>query len=281
MACDYIVNYECVPKREYGRGDIIAGTEALLEMVKARNRAEAIEYYAEQLGKAPEQESVTLNLVTPEGVSEQRQVTYGELSEEAAPLEVIAPRCADCPANFLERTMGCSGAINYPVSSEIERWVVEQIEPADHVGGNLCLQFMKEFQVDGSQSKGMRSAGFFEDKRPRRAVLSKGLFRKVSVSTDQIFDAILAVGNPLQVGHCMGVLLWFGALTIDGVRLGGVDQPGAFETLCTCETRDQKLEHVTLDVGTKNEDSPVCQMQDLLEGMYRCWVEDVPLLISV
>lgn len=280
MSCDYVVHYVCQPKLDFGKSDPTAGTEELLEMVKARNRAAMVEDLARQHGTPPEQQSITLNLLTPEGASEEREVSYNQLLLEAAPLDAVAPHCIGCPANFLGEVMGCCGAVNYPIAGEIEEWIANHVEPAENFGGQLCIQFMTEFQVDGSHSQGMRNAGYFVDKRPRQAVLAKGFLKKITISTNQVFDAILGAGNPLQASHCWGILLWLGALRIDGKKLGPVDDRGPLDSLLSCESREQKLEHVSLEVGDRNPEHVICQIQDLLDAMYRCWIEDVPMLIS-
>jgi len=280
MACDYVVHYECQAKLDFGEGDSLVGTEKLLEAVKAQNRAELLEEMARSSGKPLEKERITLNLITPEGISEQREVSYGDLVNEASPLERIGPQCSSCPANFLNQPMGCSGALNYPIAFGIEEWIAENIQPADNFGGNLCLQFMTEFQVDGSHTQAMRDAGYFEAKKQLQTVVSKRLFKSIKITTNQVFDAILGAGNPLQPSHVWGILMWFGALKIDGRSLGHIGDREPLDVLLSCSTRDEKLEHVSLEVGERDTDSVICQIQDLLDAMFRCWIEDVPMLIS-
>ncbi len=76
MAVDYILHYPCEPKKTLGEGDILKGTEQILEALKARNRAEAIAEMARRDGQSPQGKAVTLRLAMADGTVKDTRVTY-------------------------------------------------------------------------------------------------------------------------------------------------------------------------------------------------------------
>ena len=49
-------------------------------------------------------------------------------------------------------------------------------------------------------------------------VVEKKLFRSTKVSSNQILQAIFSVGDLLDPAHCFLVLIWLGAIKMDGLR---------------------------------------------------------------
>lgn len=53
VAVDYVIHLECPPKLHFGEGDAFAGTNTLMSLVKARNRADLLAEMAARDGKRP------------------------------------------------------------------------------------------------------------------------------------------------------------------------------------------------------------------------------------
>src|SRR5262245_47695585 len=141
MGADFIVHHSCEPKLSFGAGDALAGTEAMMAMIKARNRARFLRENSP--GADPNTLSVTVVRVTPEGQVEAK-VSYNDMMAQAAPLEDHARACQGCPANFLGTPYGCYGAVPYPVTAAAETWLVNRLQLADTPGGNLLLSAIRD-----------------------------------------------------------------------------------------------------------------------------------------
>jgi len=83
MAVDFVVHYPWRPENQLGEGDPLAGTEQILECLKAQGRAAAI---AQRDGESPHGKPITLRLMhAADGQVTDQQVTYDELiSREVA-----------------------------------------------------------------------------------------------------------------------------------------------------------------------------------------------------
>lgn len=280
MAFDYVVDLPCSPKLSHGSNDRLAGTEKIMEFVKAKNRAAALEELARRNNQPLSDARAKIGLITQDGRTVQGEYSHAQLEEMASPLKAMAPQCEACPVNFLISPAGCYGAINYPVAAPIESWVTQHLMPAATFGGQLCLDFMAEFHCTGSHTAEMRSHGFFQSRACLSATLKKGLFTSQRVTTDQFFDAVFAAGNPLQPAHCFGILIWLGCVLVDGQPIAGPTQLQALETLAKCTDRKAKKEHISLNLGARDAQNVAVQIQDLLHAMFLAWQEDVPLLVS-
>lgn len=273
MAVDLALLYPCPPRDKLGDGDPGRGTEVILDCLKARSRAEALAEVVRRDGRSPEGVSVTVHRYTPDGLSEPVEVTYEELLEQAAPLDEHAGHCTNCPANLLKEPYGCVGAINYPIRRAAEEWLIGLARPADEAGGFLFLRAIEDFGYDGEPIRRFRQAGLFELKRG----LTKKLGPGKTVSSDQLFQAVFCIGEPLDPGHCMGVLLWLGALTLDGDRIAG---PDGLRELLGLDTPKERTTRARLAVGRRSDDADVAAVQRLLLFLYGSWVFDTPLYVS-
>src|SRR5690349_20954647 len=98
MGADYIVHWPCDPKLAFGDGNALVGTRAMMEMIKARNRAGMLEENSKV--KDLSTQKLTVVRVTPAGRTEE-EISHADLMAQAAPLDVHAKSCHGCPANFL------------------------------------------------------------------------------------------------------------------------------------------------------------------------------------
>jgi hypothetical protein len=277
MAVDWILNLPCEPKETLGNGDFLAGTDDLLARLKAGNQAEMIAEIARQEGESPEGKSVTIHVTRVEGEDEEREVTYDELVAKARRLDPLAPACEDCPANALGQPFGCIGAINYPIPRAVEEWLASRLQPSSAVGGKLFLAAIRDFGYTGEPIRGFREAGLFESDRAVKKKLKGGLFSSESVTTDQLFQALFCVDEPLDPGHCFGVLLWLGCLRLDGKPIETPDQALAAGQLADPEERARRT---SLDTGADDAADGVEAFDAFLQALYRAWILDVTVWVS-
>jgi hypothetical protein len=282
MGADYILHRTCDPKAQLGGGDPLAGTERMLAMLKARTRAQAVYRLMEREGRDPATASIKVMVVTAQG-PEEREVSVAQMMAEAAPLDDLASHCAGCDACALGDTFGCVGFLRYPLTDPLERWIVERVQPADTLGGFLLLRAIDDFGYRGEPMAGWRQRReLLERPTALEATVAKRFLSATRVSVDQILQAILAVGGQLEPAHCMGVLLWLGALRIHG-RVpgpGSANDPAPLVALTQASSAAERRSIAQLDVGAPHEDPCICGFQQLLFAMYAAWVIDTPLLMD-
>lgn len=282
MGADYILHRTCDPKLQLGEGDPVQGTQRMLSMLKARSRAQAVYRLMEREGRDPTTAGVTVVVLTPNG-PEEREVTAAEMMAEAAPLDAMAPHCAGCDACALDSAFGCFGYLNYPLTETLERWIVDRIQPANTLGGFLLLRAIDDFGYDGQAMAGWRERRELIDRAVAlEATVAKRFLSATRVSVDQILQAIVQVGGELDPAHCMGVLLWLGALRVQGEvpGAGSADNPAPLVALSQTSSPAERQAVAQLEVGPPHEDPCIRGFQQLLYAMYVAWVLDTPLLMD-
>lgn len=278
MAVDFVVHYPCRPKHQLGEGDLLVGTEQILDCLKARGRAAAIAEIAERDGESPQGKSVTLRLMhAADGQATDRKVSYEELLNESQRLAPLESECDSCPARLLEKRFGCFGAINYPIRQAGEQWLMNRLEPSSTVGGTLLLSAIRDFGYTGEIIQQFRAANLFEADRAIRKSLKRGWFSSDQVTSDQVFQAIFCVGEQLEPGHCLGILLWLGCIRVDGAV---VQSPEQAMTVNRFASPTERQARTRLDVGEPASEEAVSAMQLLLRALHASWLLDVPLLMS-
>lgn len=277
MAVDWVLNLPCQPKETLGDGDFLGGTDALLACLKAGNRAANIADMARRTGDTPEGKAIVVRVVRADGDVEEQEVTYDDLVAQARQLDPLAPACDGCPANVLGRPFGCIGVVNYPIPAAVEQWLAGRLQPSSAVGGKLFLAAISDFGYTGQPIQQFRAGGLFELGQPVKKKLKGGLFSSQSVTTDQLFQAIFCVGEPLDPGHCLGILLWLGCLRLDGAVVESPEQALAVNRLGAAAERQQRTDLIT---GGDRAEAAVVSFELLLQALYRSWVLDVPLWVS-
>lgn len=278
MGVDYSVEFDCQPKRHFGNGDYAAGGADILERVKSRSRAVHVRQFAVENGLNPAETKVKLNYPDAHRNPVEKEVTVAELEQHASALDARATACFDCPMNLFAREYGCLGWINYPIRQSEEEWLIGKLQPFGTIGADLCLNFITEFRISGERIKGMRQSGFLELQCGREIVLKKSLFKKHSVHTDQLLEMVLLGGECLQPAHCLGVLLWFGAMHVEGIVPGALEDRATLQRLLALKTLTERSEHTGFVFD--DEVVPRGSFAMLLRAMYVAWMHDQPLSMS-
>ncbi len=279
MGADYVTHFACEQKLVYGNGDALAGTKAMMTMVKARTAARMIEQNLNEQDPSVHRVSwLRSNLRS--GEQHEEQTSLVELLAQAATLNTHANSCAGCPANFASTAQGCYNAIPYPITAVIEKWVVDRLQPANTLGGVLLTQTLSDF---GKQLGAMRSAGMFELSRPAEKIVQKRFLRSTLRTGDEIFTAIFALGGKsgaIGPDSCALLLFWVGALEINGAIPTTVnDSVERLNVLASCQTPEERRQMTKLQLGPESPD--LRSIQDLLRCAYTSWLLNVDLLLDV
>jgi hypothetical protein len=281
MGADFILHYSCHPKQVLGDGDDRAGTGEMVRLLKAGHMARYFEQQAREKGKDPGELSVVRqerNVTTGEVV--ERPITYRELREQEERLTPFAPHCAECPVNVLAHSFGCYGALRYPIRARSEEWLMERLQPADSPGGFLCLRAVADLRYDGAPIQRWRESKtfqIFELPRPVGRALDPARPGETTINSNQVWHALLALGNELQPFHCLYVPLWVGAVRIDGEV---PSRPEHLQRITRLTSLEERRGRTDFDAGPTDQGPEVFAVQRLLFACYTAWLHDVPLLMD-
>lgn len=264
MAIDYIIDYDCEPKREMTTGGIV-------ERLKGEERAHKIIELFRANGdqRPPSEMGFEFTRSTPEGVEENRVVVVQTLLDQAEELRPYEHFCEGCPANRAGRRFGCIGHINYPISGNGEAWLLDRMPvPDDTLVWLLLKQGVEEFKYDGASIEPLRAASdaYFEDSLP--ATRNLGEF---SIDANQVFEMMFAVGavNP---NHAAILLLFSGAIPRD-VEAESImlltPAPADVDTRFPFELQIER-----------EDDETVQGFKGFLHALYLGWKLHVPVLVD-
>lgn len=273
MGADLVLLTDCPVKQRLGEGKSLAGSDRLYKLTKQRSQADTVARMMKADGRDPMTATFQHLVNGPDGPV-QREVSVKALFEATAILDELAPHCAACPANHFADRFGCITYVAYPITEAAEVWLTKRVQPADTLGGWLLLKAIKDFSYDGKKMAGWRGRGLLASKAPAQAVVKKGFLSSTKVSSDQLLEAVLTLGEPLQPSHCMLVLLFLGALALDGQVPRDKDDPTPLATLAALGkgTMAQRQARTSLDVGPESDDDGVLAMQRLLTALYQAYL---------
>lgn len=264
MAIDYIINYDCEPKRALT-------TEGILERIKGEERARKIIQLFRNNGdeRPPSEMGFEFTRHTPEGAEENRVIVVQDMLDMAAELRPYEPFCEGCPANRSGRRFGCSGFIQYPISGAGEAWLLDQMPvPDDALVWLLLKQGIEDFSYDGASIEPLRAASdaYFEDNMPASRILGE-----FTINANQIFEMMFAVGavNP---NHAAILLLFTAAIprdveaeTIMRLTPAPVDVEERFPFILRIERED---------------DETVRGFKEYLQALHIAWRLHVPVILD-
>lgn len=190
----------------------------LLETIRRRNRAMAVFDTLTEAGRTKEQAldfQFVVQVNGPQGVTHQNARVNEEL-RHAQILEQLAPICEECPVSQ-GRPYGCIGYVSYPISQQCEVWLISVAEESYKSGPpySLMIDFILDKKITGDRIAEMRKSGqaFFQYPFPQKVLLSKGLFVKKTLDTNQLLDVMLISGT-MQTTHMNYLLMLFGGLLV-------------------------------------------------------------------
>lgn len=264
MGAELVVDLACPVREVLGEGEVEVGGEELLARYRARLRAWRV---LGEPGLGPDLATVEVEVRThtPAGLDIE-VATLPDLLLEAAPLEELTGACVGCPANVRNSPVGCVTRLDYPIPLVVQEWLVAQVLGPEAIGGWLFRDAVAELGYDGGPMAEWRAAGFLEGDVSVRRDLPDGF----AVSSDQLLQAILAVGERLHPVHCLLVLIWLGQVTLDGAV---ITDPPVLPLLRDMDG-DERLERTGLAGGVPRE------LREVLRAMLAAWQCDVHLRVS-
>jgi hypothetical protein len=264
MAIDYIIDYDCEPKRALT-------TQGIVDRLKGEERALKIIQLFRANGdqRPPSEMGFEFTRSTPEGVEENRVVVVQDLLDAAAELRPYEHHCIGCPANRAGRPFGCIDYIEYPISGAGEAWLLDRMPvPDDTLVWLLLKQGVEEFKYDGASIVPLRSASdaYFEDSEPASRILGEFV-----LDANQVFEMLFAVGavNP---NHSAILLLFTGAIPRD------VEAEDVMHL--TPAPADVESRFPFLLRPSPDEDLTVAQLKAFLHALYIGWKLHVAVLVD-
>ena len=206
MGIDYVIDLDCEPKQALS-------TEGIVNLVKARSRAETILAMARQNGDNRPPTEITFKIaVNRMGKMETTDASVQMLLDQASGLEEHRSACANCPANRDNPNgYGCYDSIGYPLEADTEAFLLSRLpDKLDGPAGYMFQSAMNDFAWDGAQAADMRAQGetFF---RQRTAPSRK--WSGLSITGDQLFHMMFHVGA-IGSSHAMMLCLFFGLVSL-------------------------------------------------------------------
>lgn len=264
MAIDYIIDYECEPKRALT-------TQGIVDRLKGEERAHKIIQLFRANGdeRPPSEMGFEFTRSTPEGVEENRVVVVQDLLDAAEELRPYEHHCIGCPANRAGRPFGCIDYIQYPISGYGEAWLLDRMPvPDDTLIWLLLKQGVEEFKYDGTSIVPLRSASdaYFEDPTPASRILGE-----FTVDANQVFEMLFAVGavNP---NHAAILLLFTNAIPRD-VEAELVMQ-------LTPAPADVETRFPFILRPSEDDDETILQLKAFLHALYLGWKLHVRVLVD-
>jgi hypothetical protein len=211
MGIDYVLDVDCVPKQQLG------GVEGLIELVKARSRAETVMRMLRQTGdeRPPDQIELEMVLRTPEGETSTK-VSVQELIDRATALDPLRSHCAACPANADSPGFGCYRSIPYPIPEAAEQWLLDLLpDDLTTTAGQILVRAIEDFVWDGGEAEKMRDDDqtFFESDAAFGLSYGEG-GDAFQIDTDQLFHMLFHVGH-IGSTHAFMCCLFLGMIPHD------------------------------------------------------------------
>ena len=267
MAIDYEIHYDCEPKRALT-------LEGLMGRLKGRDRAAAIMKLYRDSGdlRPPSEMGFEMVRRTASGEEEIEIIVVQSLLDAAEELLPYQPYCIGCPANRIGVAFGCIGTINYSISYEAERWLLNQLPDNEHPLPYMLLQrALREMNYTGEHAAPLRAeAGvFFEsDLAPERE------FGGATNSGDQIFE-MLFLSGPILPAHGSLLLQFYGAIPIDL-------EADVMMQLAAPPSAEWLDEHVPfLHTHIPGDDGSITAFKEFLYAVYLAFRLGVPLMLDI
>lgn len=281
MGIDHLIQLDCGPRRALGGQDLAQGSRAIMEAIKAAERASMLRKMAAQQGIPPETMKVRSVKLLPTGPVEV-DVTIAELDRQSTVLAPHIPKCKGCPANLLGSSFGCYDSVSYPIPTAVEEWLMDRVQAPDTVGGTFLHKAIADFGYDGSAVRSYRQRQLFEASTPPSRSWKTGWFSSKTVHADQLWHAMLGVG-PIAPAHGFMVLLWLGAIAIEGrVPMPPATDAVLVQRALSAAPGAPRAASTRVSLGPREGHGirGLPALQAFLNAMYVAWVQDAVLFVD-
>lgn len=265
MAIDYVIDYDCIPKQQFG-------TESIKERIKGNERATTIIRMFRENGddRPPSEMGFEFTRSTPEGTSETELIVVQDMLDEFDELKPVMPHCQGCPANRSGMPFGCMGFVQYPITGEAEEWLLNQLPSIDEPLVWLLLkQGVENFAYDGAVIAQLRKENdiYFEDKVPANRFLGE-----FTLNANQVFEMIFSVGDIIP-NHAAVLLLFYNAIERSELE--------ATEIMALAPADEEKIKnHPYLHQIMQGDDRTLFDFKEFFEALWVAWALNVKLLVD-
>ena len=270
MAIDYVIDYECIPKQ-------MLTTEGIIERLKGQERAQAIIKLYRQQGddRPPSQMGFELTRSTPDGENKTEVVIIQDLLNAADELKLFEHHCEGCPANRKGEPFGCTGFIQYPISSAAEVWLLEQLPVPDEPLVWLLLKSgIEEFGYDGATVRNLRESELNEQGSRTYFEEAQAVIRRLGelqVTGDQVMEMVFGVGNIIP-NHAGILLLFFHAINRD-LEAEDIRK-------ITPAPPDAETQYPFIIQENEFDDTSLADIKNFLHALYVAWTLHVRLIVD-
>jgi hypothetical protein len=138
MGADFAMLVSCSVRDALNEDPILA-TEALVAEIKQRSSLDAVLLHHAS-GAMPK--SILKVVLGPNGPVE-TTIPLEEMMASAQRLDALAARCDGCALRAEDKPFGCTGYIQYPITTSTEEWLVASMSEE----GTLAAKLRKEARV--------------------------------------------------------------------------------------------------------------------------------------
>ena len=272
MAIDYIIEFDCVPKRELT-------AKGIRERLKERARANEVIQWFRAAGDArePAQMGFEFSHSTPGEPGDKLLIVVQDLLDRAAVLDDYAEHCAACPANRSGQPFGCMGFIQYPITARAETWLLERLPvPDEPLVWLLLKQGIQRLGYNGASVRGLRGADGGVDAAERTyfelPIAPVRRLGELRVSGDQALEMIFGVGERIIPNHA-GILLLF---------LGAIDRDLEAQEIQEISSFDETIrDRFAFELAARADaDSCIQDLVSFFRALYLAWKLNVPLYVD-
>ncbi len=272
MSIDYIIEYDCIPKRELK-------AEGILDRLKERARAQEVIRWFRTAGdqRSPDQMGFEFSQSVPGDEGDKQLIVVQDLLDHSAALDDYAEYCQDCPANRGRGAYGCVGFVKYPISASAEAWLLDRLPlPTEPLIWLLLKQGIQKLGYDGSSILALRQIDGDDEVGERNyfelPVAPQRRLGELRVSGDQVLEMIFGVGQRIIPNHAGILLLFFHAIGRDLEAHEIQDISSSNSTL-----RDQ----IDFELPDTTEyDDCIKELALFFQALYMAWKLNVPLFLD-
>jgi hypothetical protein len=272
MAIDYIIEYDCVPKRELKPAGI-------LQRLKERARAQEVIQWFRAAGDAREPKRMGFEFThsTPADPGDKQLIVVQDLLDHAAALDEYADHCATCPANRVGQPFGCMGFIQYPITARAEIWLLERLPvPDEPLVWLLLKQGIQKLGYDGASLKALRETDGDVEASKRTyfelPIAPERRLGELRVSGDQVLEMIFGIGERIIPNHAGILLLFLRAIDRDLEAQEIQDISSFAETI---------RENLPFDmIADRDADDCVRELIAFFHALYLAWKLNVSLYVD-
>ena len=272
MSIDYVIEYDCEPKRRLN-------TAGILDRLKEKQRADEVIRWFRAAGdqRPPTKMGFEFSHNTPQSSGEKQLIVVQDLLDHAADLDDLAHHCRGCPANRSGKPFGCVGFVNYPIPAQSEAWLLDRLPvPDEPLIWLLLRQGIRNLGYDGASVKVLRDRDHDKDESKRRyfelAVAPQRRLGEFAIDSDQAFEMIFGVGERIIPNHAGILLLFYGAIERD-LEAAEIQNISSFEP----DSRERAA--FKLDSEITDNDG-ISELIAFFHAMYLAWKLNVSLYVD-